>query len=85
MAIALVAVAAVAWGSFAVPDDPSRGGQGLVQVPGIVRLALELLVFGAGAYAFSAVGRPKLAIAFAVLVLVHYVWAHERLSWLIRQ
>ena len=40
------------------PTTPSRGGSGLVQVPGIARLALELLVFGGAAYALRSLGRP---------------------------
>ncbi len=44
----------------AVPNDPSRVGQGIVKVPGIARLGLELLVFGAGAYGWVHVMEPKL-------------------------
>ena len=84
-AIAAVLLAAIAWGTFAVPNDPSRGGSGLVQVPGIVRLALELLVFGTAAFALKSMDRPTLAIAFAVLVVAHYAWSYERVGWLIRQ
>jgi hypothetical protein len=84
-AIAAVLVAAIAWGTFAVPNDPSRGGSGLVQVPGVARLALELLVFGAAAFALKSVGRPTLAITFAILVVAHYAWSYERVAWLIRQ
>jgi hypothetical protein len=84
-AIAVVLLVALAWGVFAIPGDPSRGGQGIVKVPGIVRLALELLVFGAGAYAFKAVGRPNLAIGMVALVAVHYAWSYERVAWLLKQ
>lgn len=84
-AIAAVLLVALAWGVFAVPNDPSRGGQGIVKVPGIARLALELLVFAAGAYAFKAVGRPNLAIAFTALVAAHYAWSYERVAWLLEQ
>jgi hypothetical protein len=85
LAIAAVLLTATLWGAFAVPDDPSRGGSGLVHVPGVARLALELLVFGAGAYALRALGRPTPAIVFTVLVVVHYAWSHERVAWLIKQ
>lgn len=84
-AIGVVVVAAFVWGTFAVPDDPSRGGQGLVQVPGIVRLALELLVFAAGAYALGSVGRPGFALGLGVLVAAHYAWSYERVAWLLKQ
>lgn len=84
-AIAVVLLTTILWGTFAVPNDPSRGGAGLVQVPGIARLALELLVFGAAAFALKMLGRPTFASAFAILVVLHYAWSHERVAWLIKQ
>jgi len=84
-AMAAVLLAAVAWGTFAVPNDPSRGGSGLVQVPGIVRLAVELLVFGGAVYALKALDRPSFAAVFAVIVVGHYAWSYERVAWLIKQ
>ena len=84
-AVGMVLVAATLWGTFAVPGDPSRGGQGLVHVPGVIRLAIELVVFAAGAYALRAVGRPGLAIAFGTLVLAHYALSYERIAWLVKQ
>lgn len=82
-AIGMVLLAAFVWGTFAIPGDPSRGGQGLVQVPGAVRLAIELLIFAAGAYALRAVGRPGLAFGFCALVVAHYAWSYERIAWLL--
>ena len=84
-AVALVLLVALAWGVFAVPGDPSRGGQGIVKVPGLARLALELLVFGAGAYALKSLGRPNLALGFIALLAAHYAWSHERVAWLLKQ
>jgi len=85
LAIVVVLLTAALWGTFAVPNDPSRGGSGLVQVPGIARLALEVLVFGGAAYALRSLGRPTLAIALIAVVLVHYAWSYERVAWLIKQ
>ena len=45
LAIGIPLVAAALWGTFAVPDDPSRSGKAPVPVSGIVRLALELAFF----------------------------------------
>jgi hypothetical protein len=56
-----------------------------VQVPGIARLVLELLVFCSAAYALSTLGRPTLSIVFLSIVVFHYVWAYERVAWLIKQ
>ena len=85
LAVGVVLLTATLWGTFAVADDPSRGGSGLVQVPGIARLVLELLVSGSAAYALNALGRPTLAIVFLAFVVVHYAWSYERVAWLIRQ
>jgi hypothetical protein len=85
LAAGVVLLTAVLWGTFAVPDDPSRGGSGLVQVPGIARLGLELLIFGGAACALSALGRPTAATVFAIIVVGHYVWSYERVAWLIKQ
>ena len=85
LAVGVVLLAAILWGTFAVPNDPSRGGSGLIQVPGTARLALEFLVFGTAAYALASLGRSALAIAFIATVVVHYAWSYERIAWLIRQ
>lgn len=70
---------------YPLANNPSRGGTGLVQVPGLARLVLELLVFAAAAFALKGVGRPTVAIVFSILVLIHYAWSYERVAWLIRQ
>ena len=55
---------AVIWGTFVAPRTP-------VEVPGPVRLALELTVFGPAAAALYAAGRPSLAWALAVAYAVN--------------
>jgi hypothetical protein len=76
---------AILWGTFAVPDDPSRSGHAPVAVPGMLRLSLELLVFGAGAAALAARGGWAWFAVFVGLLLVHHLGTTERLSWLLRQ
>jgi hypothetical protein len=76
---------ATLWGTFAVPDDPSRSGAAPVPVPGVLRLILELMVFGAGTAALAArVGWVGFAI-FVVLLLIHHLGTTERINWLLRQ
>ena len=77
LAIGVPVAAAFLWGAFAVPNDPSRGGAGLVPVPGMVRIALELALFELGAAA--------LGWALGVAVAVHYVVSLDRLVWLMRK
>jgi hypothetical protein len=83
-ALAFIGAAAV-WGTLAVPDDPSRSGNAPVPVPGLVRLILELGVFGAGALALYGVDNAMLALIMAVVVLIHYAISYDRIQWLLQQ
>ena len=84
-AIGLPVVSAVIWGSFAVPDDPSRSGKAPVPVPGIVRLLLELAFFALATWALVASGLQWAGALFGVVVVVHYLLSYDRIAWLIRQ
>lgn len=78
-------VAAVLWGTFTVPNDPSRSGKAPVPVPGILRLVLELVVFGFAAWALYDAGGEMLAIILASLTIIHYALSYDRITWLVRQ
>lgn len=80
-AIGLPIVAAAAWGTFRVPGDPAEPP---VAVPGIVRLLLEAVFFGAAALLLAAADQRTLAIIFGVVVLVHYGISYDRVLWLLR-
>jgi len=73
---------ATVWGTFAVPDDPSRKGTAPVAVPGLVRLALELGLFGAATAALHFAEQPPLALGFAAAVILHYGLSYDRIAWL---
>jgi hypothetical protein len=84
-AIGLVGLAAVVWGTFAVPDDPSRSGKAPVPVPGILRLIIELIFFAAGVWAFYASGLPIWGIMLGILTLIHYALSYDRIIWLLNK
>ena len=84
-ALGLIIAAAAIWGTFAVPDDPSRSGSAPVPVPGIVRLILELVLFAAGVGAFLAAGRPIWGLALGILTLIHYAISYDRILWLLKR
>jgi hypothetical protein len=84
LAIGIPLLCAVLWGTFAVPDDPSRSGKAPVPVPGIVRLALELAFFAFAAWALYDAGQPVLSLILATLVVVHYLVSYDRVKWLLR-
>ena len=57
-------LAAVAWGLFAAP-------RARFQVPLPAVLAVKVIVFGLAAVAVATIGRPGIAIAFAVVVVIN--------------
>ena len=84
-AIGFPLLAACLWGVFAVPDDPSRSGNAVVAIPGILRLALELGFFAAATWALFSVGAAKLGWIYVIAVLVHYAVSYDRILWLLQQ
>jgi hypothetical protein len=85
LALALPLVAATLWGTFAVPDDPSRSGRAPVPVPGAVRLALELAILFGGSAGFYLAGHAAAGLAMALLIALSYAFSLDRLGWLLRQ
>jgi hypothetical protein len=84
--VAVVAVplaAAALWGTVNVLDDPSRSGEAPVEVPGWVRLTVELLVLGSGWIAYGIAGYPAIGAACGALTLLHYTAGRARLRWLL--
>jgi hypothetical protein len=82
LGIGIPLIVAFAWGTFRVPNDP---GKAPVPVPGWLRLLLELAVFWGAAASLAAAGRPSLAWALGLVVLVNYALLYDRLAWLWRQ
>jgi hypothetical protein len=85
LALGIPFLAAVLWGTFAVPDDPSRSGEARVPVPGIVRLMLELAFFVLATWSLFATGLTTLGWIYGIAVLIHYVISYDRVMWLVRQ
>lgn len=77
--------AAILWGVFAVPNDPSRSGAAPIAVPGLARLALEAAVFGAGIWALRDSGFSRTSFTLGIVVVAHYVISYDRVRWLLDQ
>jgi hypothetical protein len=82
LAIGIPLLMAVVWGTFAVPDDPSRSGAAPVAVPGMVRLAIELAFFAFATWSLQQCGHTRAAWAMGILVVFHYLISYDRLQWL---
>ena len=85
LVIGMPLLLAILWGTFAVPDDPSRSGRAPIPVPGVLRLTLELANFAFAAWALYSIGHPILGLILAILVILHYILSYDRITWLVRQ
>ena len=85
LAILFPLLFAVLWGVFAVRGDPSRSGKTVVHTPGIVRLLLELILFGAAAWMMLDLDYSLIALIFGSAVVIHYVLSFDRIAWLLKQ
>jgi len=75
--IGLPIIAAALWGIFRIPNDPKPAP---VVIPGILRLLLELSLFGFASWALYDLGYPKLSLIMATVVAVHYIVSYDR-TW----
>ena len=82
LAVALPLVAAIAWGTFNVPGDESRSGRAPVAVPGMVRIAVEVGVFGSAVVLLWPVS-PVAAGLLGIGVVLHYLLSLDRIRWLL--
>ncbi len=84
LACLLPLAAATLWGVFRFPEDAGRSGKVPVPVPGWLRLALELAYFSLATWAFRAVGAVGWSLAFAAVVILHYITSWNRLALMLR-
>ena len=73
----------IIWGSFAVPDDPSRSGKAPVPVSGSIRLVIEFLFFAFATWALYDLPEIELSSIFGGLVIIHYLVSYDRVRWLL--
>lgn len=78
-------IAAAIWGTFAVPDDPSRSGAAPIVVSGIVRLAIEFAFFGFAVWIFYDLGYLRFSWILGIVITLHYVISYDRILWLLRR
>lgn len=76
-------LAAAAWGTFAVPNDPSRSGRAPIPTPGWARLALELGFFAFAVWALFDLESEVLGWILGGAVIAHYAISYDRIVWLL--
>lgn len=74
---ALPVIAAVLWGVFRIQNDPKPAP---VEIPGILRLLLEILLFGFAAGALYDLGYITTARILTSIVILHYIVSYDR-TW----
>lgn len=85
LAICLPLGFALLWGVFAVRGDPSRSGKTVVQTPGVIRLVMELALFGTAAWMLLDLDYSRIALVFGITVALHYLLTFDRMAWLLKQ
>ena len=85
LALGIPIIMAVVWGTFAVPNDPSRSGAAPIAVPGLLRLAIELAIFVLAVWALYDLGYTRLSWILGFVVVIHYIASYDRILWLIAQ
>lgn len=83
LAIGLPILLGAIWGTFAVPDDPSRSGQTVIATSGVIRLVIELGIFTIATLAIYNQGQQKFSYIFAIIVIIHYLISYDRILWLL--
>ena len=85
LAVGIPIILAAAWGTFAVPNDPSRSGAAPIAVHGILRLAIELAIFAFAVWGLYDLGYARLGLIVGIITALHYVVSYDRILWLARQ
>jgi len=83
LAFGIPLVAIILWGTFAVPNDPSRSEEAPVVTPGIVRLFLEFSIFGFAVWTLYDSEYTNIALLLGGTILIHYLISYNRVLWLI--
>jgi hypothetical protein len=90
-AIWAVVLALAFWRIFNVRDDPATIDRPCVVVPGIIRLVMELAIYGLACFCLwdlldNRFGLPTIVVfAYAGVIVLYYIATMERVKWLLRQ
>lgn len=82
LALGLPTAAAVLWGIFRVPNDP---GPATIAIPGILRLLLELALFGSAVWSVADLGWTILAWIFGFLIVLQNALSYSRIVRILKR
>lgn len=85
LGIGLPILMTIIWGTFAVPDDPSRSGKAPIPISGLLRLFLEILFFALAVWALYDLDQSELSYILGGIVIIHYLASYDRIKWLLSQ
>ena len=80
LAVGIPILAATLWATFRIPGDP---GPAPVAIPGLLRLAFELALFGFAVWALQDVKLTSLSWILGIVVVLHYLTSYDRIIWMI--
>lgn len=83
LAIGVPVIITVIWGTFAVPNDPSRSGSAPVITAGFIRLIIEFGIFGFAIWSLNDIEWSRISLIFGIVVLSHYIVSYDRVFWLL--
>lgn len=82
LALSLPVIAAAVWATFRVAGE-ANSGPPIIAVPGLVRLLLELAVFGFAVWSLISGQLTHGAWLFGGVLLFHYLISYDRVRWLL--
>jgi len=85
LAIAIPLIAMFIWGTFAIPDDPSRSGEAPIPVSGLIRLLIECSFFGFAVWIFHDLGMSRWSIWMGIITIAHYAFSYDRVIWMLNK
>lgn len=85
LAVGMSFLAALVWGTFRVPGDASASGKAPVAIPGLVRLVVELALFGFAVWGLLSEGANTAGWTLGGVVLLHYLVSYDRILWLLKK
>ncbi|MFW5820706.1 MAG: DUF2568 domain-containing protein [Bacteroidota bacterium] len=84
LAILFPVAAGFFWGTFYVEKDPASVGKEIIKISGLQRLVLEFLFYSLTVLLSFIYVSDLVSYIYLYLILIHNIFSHERISWLLK-